>query len=215
MKKAQFVYLLMFGVFAVMILIQAGCSNSKEEKGLTKAEQIQKGKYLVNLGGCNHCHSPKVMTAMGPVPDTTKLLSGHPQNEAVMDVDPAMLNSRSWLLASMDLTAWIGPWGISYTANLTPDPETGLGDWTEDLFIKTLRSGKHMGVGRPILPPMPAADISRLTDEDLKAVFAYLHSIPAVKNQVPAPVPPDMVASLVKNNVVKVKPEKVKNTGKK
>lgn len=203
MRKVQLVYLFMFGVFAAMILIQAGCSNSQEKKVLTKEELIQRGKYLVDLGGCNHCHSPKVMTAMGPVPDTTRLLSGHPQDELITDVEPAMLNSKRWLIASMDLTAWIGPWGVSYTANLTPDAETGLGNWTEELFVKALRSGKHMGVGRPILPPMPAADISRLTDEDLSAVFAYLQSIPAIKNQVPDPVAPDMLSSLMKKDDMK------------
>lgn len=203
MRKLRFIYLCLLGVFAVMVFIQAGCSDSKAKKVLTKEEQIQRGQYLVDLGGCNHCHSPKVMTAMGPVPDTTRLLSGHSQEEPLMDVEPAMLGSKRWLIASMDLTAWIGPWGVSYSANLTPDPETGLGNWTEELFVKALRSGKHMGVGRPILPPMPAADIGKLTDEDLQAVFAYLQSIPAVKNKVPDPVAPDMVASLMKKDEMK------------
>ena len=52
-------------------------------------------------------------------------------------------------------TAWSGPWGVSFTANLTPDPETGLGRWTLRNFMDTIRSGRHMGRGRPILPPMP------------------------------------------------------------
>jgi len=200
----------LFGVFAVMILIQAGCSNSKEEKVLTKEEQIQRGKYLVDLGGCNHCHSPKVMTEMGPVPDTTRLLSGHPQDQPVMNLDPAMLDSKMWIHGTMDLTAWIGPWGLSYAANLTPDPETGLGNWTPDLFIKALRTGKHMGVGRPILPPMPWADFGKLKDEDLKAIFAYLQSIPAVNNKVSDPVAPDMLSALFKKDDMKGKPEKSK-----
>jgi hypothetical protein len=203
MRKVQLVSVLLFGVFAVMILIQAGCSNSQEKKVLTKEEQMQRGKYLVDIGGCNHCHSPKVMTEMGPVPDTTRLLSGNPQDQPVVNVDPAMLNSKMWIHTNMNLTAWIGPWGLSYAANLTPDPETGLGNWTEDLFIKALRNGKHMGVGRPILPPMPWQDIGKLTDEDLKAVFTYLHSIPAINNKVPDPVPPDMISSLMKKDDMK------------
>ncbi|HKB84940.1 MAG TPA: hypothetical protein VKD08_02130 [Ignavibacteriaceae bacterium] len=210
MWKGQLVTLLLVAASALLVIFQAGCSNSKEEKVLTQAERIEKGKYLVELGGCNDCHSPKVMTDMGPVPDTTRLLSGHPQDQPVMNVDPAMLSSKMWLHATMDATAWIGPWGVSYTQNLTPDPETGLGNWTEDLFIKALRTGKHMGIGRPILPPMPWPGIGKSSDEDLKNIFAYLHSIPAIHNKVPDPITPDMVGSILskddsKGNVVKAK----------
>ncbi len=197
MKKVRFISLLLAVVFAFLVLNQVGCSNSKAEKVPSQAERIEKGKYLVELGGCNDCHSPKVMTEMGPVPDTTKLLSGHPQDQPVTNVDPAMLNSKMWVHSSMDATAWIGPWGVSYTANLTPDPETGLGNWTEDLFIKALRTGKHMGIGRPILPPMPWPGIGKTSDDDLKSIFAYLHSLPAVHNKVPDPIPPDMIASVL------------------
>ena len=93
--------------------------------------------------------------------------------------------------ASPTLTAWSGPWGVSFTANLTPDPETGvLRDFTDQQFIQTLRTGRHQGQGREILPPMPWPLIGKMTDEDLKAVFAYLRQIPAVKNKVPDPIPP-------------------------
>ena len=88
------------------------------------------------------------------------------------------------------MTAWAGPWGISYAANLTPDRDTGLGIWTEDIFIRTMRTGKHFGVARDILPPMPWQDLSQLTDDDLKAIFTYLRSIPPIRNHVPEPVPP-------------------------
>jgi hypothetical protein len=81
-------------------------------------------------------------------------------------------------------------WGISYAANLTPDRETGLGAWTEQNFVDTMRTGRHMGRGRPILPPMPWQMVKNLTDQDLKAVFAYLRTLPTVKNRVPQPTPP-------------------------
>ena len=197
MRKVRLVSVSLFVVFTFMVLVQAGCSNSKEEKVLSKDEMIQKGKQLVNLGGCNDCHSPKVMTEMGPVPDTTMLLSGHPQDQPVADVDPAMLSSKMWMHTTLDATAWIGPWGVSYTANLTPDPETGLGNWTEDLFIKALRTGKHMGVGRPILPPMPWQGIGMLTDQDLKCVYTYLKSLKPIHNVVPQPVPPDKMGEVL------------------
>jgi hypothetical protein len=67
---------------------------------------------------------------------------------------------------------------------------TGLGGWTVDQFIKTMRTGKHLGVGLPILPPMPWFDIAVLTDSDLKAMFAYLKSMKPVQNPVPPPIPP-------------------------
>jgi hypothetical protein len=86
-------------------------------------------------------------------------------------------------------TAWAGPWGISFTANLTPD-STGLGNWTPEMFIAAIRTGKHAGVGRPILPPMPWPQYRNFTDEDLRAIFAYLHSLKPVHNVVPQPVPP-------------------------
>ena len=87
-------------------------------------------------------------------------------------------------------TAFAGPWGVSFTANLTPDKETGLGSWTEEMFIATMRTGRHQGKGRPILPPMPVKMIGKATDEDLKSIFAYLQSLAPVKNKVPAPIDP-------------------------
>ena len=83
------------------------------------------------------------------------------------------------------LTAWSGPWGISYAINLTPDQNTGIGIWTEDMFIKALRTGRHMGTSRPILPPMPWQEFATATDADLKAMFAYFKSLPPIQNRVP------------------------------
>ncbi len=179
------------------IFLQLNCSETKE-KTLTKTVLIAKGKYLVNLGGCNDCHSPKLMTNMGPVPDTTQLLSGHPAKEPTPDLDLKSVGVGKWTLASMDLTEWVGPWGVSFTANLTPDSSTGLGAWSFQDFVNTLRNGKHLGTGRNLLPPMPWQPMGQLKDEDLKAIFAYLQSIPAINNKVPNPVPPNMVADYLK-----------------
>jgi hypothetical protein len=79
---------------------------------------------------------------------------------------------------------------VSFTANLTPDPETGLGRWTLRNFKDTIRSGRHLGRGRLILPPMPIPMYQHMTDADLEAVFSYLRTIPVVKNRVPEPLPP-------------------------
>jgi hypothetical protein len=116
------------------------------------------------------------------------MLSGHPEGTKL---PPPGLKPGPWFAATAGMTAWAGPWGISYAANLTPDVNTGLGIWTEDMFLKAMRTGKHMGAGREILPPMPWQGIGSLTDEDLKAIFAYLRTVPPLKNNVPRPVSPD------------------------
>jgi hypothetical protein len=86
------------------------------------------------------------------------------------------------------MTAAAGPWGVSYAANITPD-DTGMGAWTEAQFIKAIREGKSKGMEgtRPILPPMPWPLYRSMTDDDLKAVYAYLKTIKPIKNVVPAP----------------------------
>jgi hypothetical protein len=79
---------------------------------------------------------------------------------------------------------------VSFTANLTPDDETGLGRWTQKNFMDTIRTGRHMGRGRPVLPPMPIPVYNHFSDADLAAIYAYLRSVPAVTNRVPEPLPP-------------------------
>jgi hypothetical protein len=152
---------------------------------------IEQGKYLVQLGGCNHCHSPKVMGPQGPAVDETKLLSGAPSSNPVPAVPEGALGEGKWgAITTKDLTTWAGPWGVSFARNLTPDKETGLGSWTEAMFVKALRTGKDMGEGRPILPPMPWEDIGKLKDSDLKAMFAYLMSLKPIHNPIHDPIPP-------------------------
>src|SRR5690606_8911825 len=116
--------------------------------------------------------------------DMSRALTGHPQD--VVMPPPPKLPDGPWVwMGSATNTAFAGPWGVSFTANLTPDPETGLGNWTPEMFIATMRTGRRQGKGRPILPPMPAQMIKNLSDEDLRAIFAYLQSLPPVKNRVP------------------------------
>jgi hypothetical protein len=81
-------------------------------------------------------------------------------------------------------------------ANLTPDRETGLGKWTLRNFVETIRTGRHMGRGREVLPPMPVQVYRNWTEADFEAVYSYLRSIPAIRNRVPEPQPPaDTVAA--------------------
>jgi cytochrome c553 len=173
----------------VMVCVVAA-AGSAAAAGKGSKEQVERGRYLVNLGGCNDCHSPKVFSAEGMAPDATRLLSGHPSDSKLADVDARAYAPGYWYLMGPHLTVFVGPWGTTYAANLTPDEQTGIGLWTEDIFIKALRTGKHMGDGRPIMPPMPWQSLAQVNDDDLKAIFAYLKSLPPIKNVVPAPVPP-------------------------
>jgi cytochrome c553 len=148
---------------------------------------VERGAYLVKITACNDCHTPFKMGAKGPEPDMAKMLSGHPQN-LVMPPAPAAQGPWVWHGGATN-TAFAGPWGVSNAPNLTPDPDTGLGNWTEEQFVKALRCGRHMGSGRPILPPMPWPMYSNMNEADLKAVYAYLKSIPAIRNAAPASMP--------------------------
>ncbi len=204
--KNIFSFLLVSIFLLIVIIPQFHCNPNNEKKPMTKEEQIVRGKFLVDIGGCNDCHSPKIMTAMGPVPDTTRLLSGHPAGEMLPSIDTSMIAPGKWVLTSgTDFTAWVGPWGISFSANLTPDQETGTGAWTPEVFIKAMRTGKNMGVGRSLLPPMPWQAIGQLSNEDLTCIFEYLHSLPAIKNKVPDPVPPNMIGSTDNKEMKKMK----------
>jgi cytochrome c553 len=152
----------------------------------SNAAQVARGKYLVAGHGCNDCHTPYKMGDNGPEPDMTRFLSGHP---ADMVLPPPPQPQGPWFASvAATFTAWSGPWGISYTANLTPDKETGLGTWTLQQFVDTIRNGRVQGHGRQLLPPMPWPAYKNMNDADLRAVFAYLQSIPAIKNKVPDPV---------------------------
>ena len=150
--------------------------------------QVERGRYLVSIAACDDCHTPNKMGPNGPEPDMSRRLSGHPET---MKVDKAPKLEGPWMFAGTgSFTAWAGPWGISYTANITSDKNTGIGQdlWTEELFIKAIREGKHMGTSRPILPPMPWPVYRNMTDDDLKAIFAYLRTVPAINNHVPEPI---------------------------
>ncbi len=195
MKQSLIVFL---GVFTALLLAQCvqETSATKAQPNENKAEALQakvkRGEYLVTTSGCNDCHSPKIMTAAGPAPDPKRLLSGHDMTEKLPAVtDKNMIAPGQWMLFSSGLTAAVGPWGTSFAANLTPD-DTGIGAWDFNQFKKAIREGKSKGLDgtRPLLPPMPWFNIAKLTDDDLEAVFAYLKSLPPVKNSVPNPIPP-------------------------
>ncbi|MCU0332525.1 MAG: diheme cytochrome c-553 [Ignavibacteriaceae bacterium] len=190
MRKGYFIAVIS-AIFFLVFFVQLGCSEEGSTKPKTQQEMIALGKYLVHTSACDDCHTPKIFTQDGRMMlDTTRILSGHPQDQVVPPLDKSELR-MDWIAGNMGLTAWVGPWGVSYAANLTPDKATGIGAVTEEMFIKTMRDGKLKGVGRGLLPPMPWEVYRLKTDEDLKAMYAYLMSLKPIRNQVPLPVPPD------------------------
>jgi mono/diheme cytochrome c family protein len=186
-------------VLSVLVFSQCTEDSTKLKSSSTKALQPnyggfesmeQWGEHLVTIGACHDCHSPKKFTANGMELDSSRLLSGHQAQSPMLPADRKELESKGLVLTG-DLTTWIGPWGVSYTANLTSDP-TGIGNWTEAQFFKAIREGKYKGMDntRSLLPPMPWPMYKNMTDDELKAIFAYLKSTVPVKNVVPPPQPP-------------------------
>ena len=156
--------------------------------GDASENQVARGKRLVDSHDCHACHTPMKMGPTGPEPDMSLALSGHPQ-KLVMPPPPKLEGPWAWV-GSATNTAFAGPWGITYAINLTPDPETGMGKWQEGEFVQAIKTGKHLGVGRPIMPPMPWPAYKHLNDNQLRAIYAYLRSVPPIKNKVPDYVPP-------------------------
>jgi len=174
------------GLFALGLVMLASRAWTAPRTDSDSA--VARGRYLVNAIGCGDCHTPMKMGEKGPEPDLSRLLSGHPMD---LEVNPAPKLLGQWAWAGTGtMTAFAGPWGISYASNLTPDQLTGLGIWTEDMFVRAIRDGKHWGQSRPVMPPMPWPAYRNLTGEDLHAIWAYLRSIPPVENRVPDYAPP-------------------------
>jgi len=139
-----------------------------------------RGAQLVALGGCHDCHTPKLQNG---APDMSRALSGHP---ASAPLPPNVIGGVS---TNMMLTAWRGPWGVTLTRNLTPDKETGIGDWTLADFKKTIRTGVNKK-GEILMPPMPIPFLQNLPDQDLDAIYAYLRTLTPVRNAVGRAMPP-------------------------
>jgi hypothetical protein len=185
------------------LLILASCASREPEKkpepvprpdeDAIHAFMVERGRRIVEIGGCTKCHTPKRQTAAGPIPVPGKYLSGYPEGEPLPELPYSEFgeNKMEGIFYTTDGTIWVGRWGVSFAANITPDDETGIGGWTEENFRKTFRTGSHIGVGRALSPPMPFEVYSNLTSEDLRAVFLYLQTIEPVKNKVPPPIPPD------------------------
>ncbi len=187
----KLILILTFITAAITATSIISCQNNKKNSDALQATStdslVKRGEYLVTIMGCDDCHSPKVMGAQGPELDIRKRLSGYPAERPLLKADVDALKN-GWLLFSGDLTAAAGPWGVSFSANITSD-STGIGNWSEEQFSKAIKMGKYKGLDstRMLLPPMPWPNYRSLKDEDVKAIFAFLKATKPVANLVPAP----------------------------
>jgi len=124
--------------------------------------QAERGKYLVAIAGCNDCHTPGYFFGK---PEMSRYLGGS------------------------DVGFEIPGLGLFHGPNLTPDPETGLGNWSVGQIVTTLQTGKRPD-GRELAPSMPWRAFASLTKDDATAIAVFLKSLPPVKNKVPGPFGP-------------------------
>ena len=127
----------------------------------------ERGKYLVSIAGCNDCHTPGYFLGK---PDMARFLGGSEVGFEIPGV------------------------GVFHGPNLTPDKETGLGNWTDEQILTALQKGARPD-GRMLAPIMPWHAFANLTVEDAKGIVAYLRSLPPVKNKVPGPFGPTETAT--------------------
>lgn len=190
---------LFFSLAVLVAYAVTACNHKPAIKTQTQKTDtisiVKRGEYLVTTIGCDDCHSPKIMGPNGPEVDMNLRFSGYPSNRPLNKVSTDAF-TKGWLTMNGDLTSAAGPWGVSFSANITSD-STGIGTWKEAQFMKAIREGKSKGLdnNRPLLPPMPWQNFRKLSDDDLKAIFAYLKTTKPVHNVVPQPMPPADLAS--------------------
>lgn len=190
------------GLYLVLMIVLFACNNAPKQQEQaenttpaqpTKEDPAKRGEYLVTIGGCHDCHSPKQVNGQELVLIQDRLLSGYPADRPIMKPDPRVIK-QGWALINHDITQTAGPFGVSFSANLTSD-QTGTGNWSEEQFLRALKQGWYKGLEgtRKLLPPMPWQMLANMTDDDAKAIFAYLKSTNPVSNVVPMPIPPDQL----------------------
>jgi hypothetical protein len=196
-------------IFLVMTLGTAACAERAtpslprltERAAPTDPELIQRGERLVRLAGCADCHTPmRFDPQLGmPSPMRERAMSGHPEGAPEPSASPG---TGDQAVIGPTFTSFKTPFGVVFSANLTSDKETGLGEWSVGQFLAALRTGKHRGdsAGRPILPPMPWANIGSSSNDDLTAMFRYLQTVPAIVNRVPEPaVAPEALSAIARS----------------
>lgn len=187
-NKILIIGMMVVSAAGLVVACTSGSAKEKEIKPMTQAELVKRGEYLVNAVGCDDCHSPKKMGPNGPEIIEDLRFSGYPSERIISKVDTNTVK-LGWMMLGSDLTSAVGPWGMSFSANISSDA-TGIGNWKEEQFMKAIREGKSKGLdaNRPLLPPMPWPMYRNFSDDDLRSIFAYLKASKPVHNVVPAPV---------------------------
>jgi hypothetical protein len=126
-------------------------------------ERLARGKFLFEvLAGCDGCHSERDFTRVGgPVV---------PSGRGKGNVLSAVVKTLP---------------GTVVASNITPDPETGIGLWTDGEKIRAIREGVDRN-GRALFPMMPYAGFRNMSDEDVQSLVAYLDALPRIRNPLPA-----------------------------
>ena len=161
---------------AALLLTGTGQAQQRAGGAPAAGASVDRGMYLVSITGCHDCHSPKTQ---GMTPDPARLLSGRPSTTKM----PSKADGE--IHASLDFTAFWGPWGQTVASNLTPDAATGLPGrgYNEKTFLQTMRTGKKPN-GTAVMPPMPVEVYQNLSDDDLRSIWMYLQTLKPVRNAV-------------------------------
>jgi mono/diheme cytochrome c family protein len=158
---------------SILLMLAAGAALAAPA-AFAADQQVERGKYLVTIGSCNDCHTPGYFLGK---PDFSRTLGGS------------------------DVGFGLPGLGTFVGRNLTPDKETGLGNWTDDQIIAAFTTGVRPD-GRRLAPIMPWQNLSHLDREDALAIVAYLRSLPPVKNAVPGPFGPKEVPSTLVMTII-------------
>jgi mono/diheme cytochrome c family protein len=146
-------------LISALAVALAACEPPAPTANGPEIDAVARGQYLVTMGGCIDCHTPGYFMGM---PDQTRPLAGS------------------------DVGFYIPNLGTFYGPNLTPDPDTGLGSWTDEQIVAAMRTGARPD-GRVLAPIMPWMHLANLTDEDATAIVAYLRSLPPIRNDQEVP----------------------------
>jgi len=162
--------------FVLSLILVMAFATSTSASPNYQDDQVQQGKYIATIAGCTECHTPLKAEYQDPTKLTFEQLQTISFNAgAALDETKLLSGGRAFDL---------GPAGILFTRNLTPDEETGLGAWTDEQIKIAVKAGVDHD-GRILFPVMPYHVYNGMADADMDAVIAYLRSVNAVSNQVP------------------------------
>lgn len=171
-KSHLFILFAILSLFFFVMVVAAQDDTSSSEEDL-----IERGHYLAEIGQCIDCHTPPRDEFADPTAlDFDQVVTFSMYTVDALDTDEKLLAGGR----PFDL----GPMGVLFTPNITPDEATGIGSWTDEELETTIRLGIRPD-GQILHPLMAVNTYGKWSAEDMEAMIAYLRSIPAVENEVP------------------------------